>query len=145
MRRCLALAAAVLLSAVFVAAAAAERITVDVDMGNVRSGPGTSYEVIWRVERNHPLTVIKRSGDWYYFRDFEGDKGWIHRSIISSRPAVIVVKNSCNIRSGPGTNHDIAFIAERGVPFIRKATKGKWINVLHEDGESGWIHKSLVW
>jgi SH3-like domain-containing protein len=126
-------------------AVSAQRMTVDVSTANIRSGPGTNYDVLWKVERHHPVEVIRKSGDWYYFRDFEGDKGWVYDDLVRKMDSVIVIKDKCNVRSGPGTNHDIVFTVERGVPFKVLDRKGNWIRIQHADGDKGWIHKMLVW
>lgn len=128
-----------------VGAASAQRMTVDVSTANIRSGPGTHYDVLWKVERYHPIEVIRKSGNWYYFRDFEGDKGWVYDDLVKKVSSVIVVKDKCNVRSGPGTNNDIVFTVERGVPFKVMDRKGNWIRIQHADGDKGWIHKMLVW
>jgi SH3-like domain-containing protein len=86
--------------------ASAERLAVSAPVANIRSGPGTSHNVLWKVEKYFPLRVIEKSGDWYHFEDFftvekgipfkvlnrdgswihiehaDGDKGWIHKSLI---------------------------------------------------------------
>ena len=86
---------------VFSSAAWAERLAVSVSVANVRSGPGENYDVLWEIEEYHPLDVIKKSGQWYQFRDFEGDEGWIHKSLVRNIPSIITKKERCNIRSGP--------------------------------------------
>ncbi len=135
----------VLLLFVGVGAVSAQRITVDVPTANIRSGPGTNYDILWKVERHHPLEVIRKSGDWFYFQDFEGDKGWVYDNLVKKMPSVIVVKDKCNVRSGPGTDTDIVFTVERGVPFKVLERKGNWIHIQHADGDKGWIHEMLIW
>ncbi len=129
----------------YAGAASAERLRVEVNSARVRSGPGTEHKILWEVEKYHPLEVIKKKGSWYYFRDFEGDKGWIFKKLVRKAPSVIIIKDKCNVRSGPGTNFPILFTVERGVPFRVLKRKESWINVRHSDGDKGWIHKSLVW
>ena len=136
---------AVVLIAVTAGLAQAERMTVDVPVANVRSGPGAKYDVIWKVEKYHPVMIVKKSGAWYRIRDFERDEGWIHKSLLDGRPAVITSKDKCNVRSGPGTRHAVVFTVEKGVPFKVLERKSEWIHVQHEDGDQGWIHRSLVW
>lgn len=127
------------------AMASAERLSVSVPIANVRSGPGTKYEVLWQIQKYHPLSIIKTSGSWYYFRDFEGDQGWIHQSLINKTSSIITKKKDNNIRSGPGTTFKILFTVEKGVPFKIIGQKGSWIHIQHADGDKGWIHQSLVW
>lgn len=128
-----------------VATAQAERMTVRSSIANIRSGPGTNYDVIWNVEKNHPLFILEKDGAWYRFRDFEGDEGWIHKSLLGDTPAVITDKPECNVRNGPGTNHEIRFTVEKGIPFKLIEREGNWLHVEHADGDRGWIHDSLVW
>ena len=127
------------------ATASAERLAVSAPVANIRSGPGTSHTVLWKVEKYFPLRVIEKSGEWYHFEDFEGDKGWVHQSLVSKISAVVTKNDACNIRSGPGTNHKIIFTVEKGIPFKVLNRKGTWIHIEHADGDKGWIHKSLIW
>ena len=127
------------------AAFAAERLTVSVSDANIRSGPGTKYDIIWKVNKYYPIKVIKKVGSWFRFVDFEGDEGWIKSSLVRRIPAVITIKENCNIRTGPGTQYSIAFQAEKGVAFKILSRKGRWIHVQHADGDRGWIYNTLVW
>ena len=125
--------------------AMAERLAVSASVANIRSGPGTEYDIIWKVETHHPIQIIKKSGAWYRFRDFEQDEGWIHKSLVSKIRTVITKKKKSNIRSGPGTRHKIVFTAEKGSPFRVIKSKGSWISIEHADGDKGWIYEALVW
>ncbi|RLC23540.1 MAG: hypothetical protein DRH21_06905 [Deltaproteobacteria bacterium] len=135
----------IVLLIIFSSAALAERLSVAPSIANIRSGPGTKYDVLWQVAKYHPILVLKKTGNWYHFRDFEDDKGWIHKSLVRKIPSVITNKENCNVRSGPGTKYKILFATEKGVPFKILKRKGNWIHVQHADGDKGWIHKSLVW
>jgi SH3-like domain-containing protein len=123
----------------------AQRYAVSASVANIRSGPGTQHEILWQVERYYPVLVVEKKGSWFRFKDFEDDEGWIHSNLIRKIPAVITVAPRCNLRSGPGTNYDIVYTAERGVPFKVLTAKGSWLNVLHAKRGKSWIHKSLVW
>lgn len=135
----------IVLLIIFSSTAFAERLSVAPSVANIRSGPGTKYDVLWQVAKYHPILVLKKTGTWYHFRDFEDDKGWIHKSLVRKISTVITNKNKCNLRSGPGTKFKILFTTEKGVPFKILKRKGNWIHVQHADGDKGWIHKSLVW
>ena len=132
--------------AVFVGTVWAERMSVNAAKANIRSGPGTDqYDVLWEVERYYPVDVIRTQGEWMFFRDFEGDEGWIHGSLLGKAATVITRSDLVNIRSGPGTQNDIVFKAERGVPFQVVKRQGDWIHIRSGAGDEGWIHKNLVW
>ena len=130
---------------VFTGVASAERLAVALSVANIRSGPGQNHELLWEVEKYHPIDVFQKSGQWYNFRDFEGDKGWIHKSLVGKVPSVITQKENCRIRSGPGQSFAILFTVEKGVPFKVIQRKNSWIQIQHADGDKGWVYQSLVW
>ncbi len=123
----------------------AERLSVTANIANVRATPSRDGKVMWQIEKFHPLQIIEKQGQWYLFEDFEKDRGWIYGSLLADIRTVIVDKDNCNVRSGPGTDHEIRFTVDRGVPFRVMEEKGKWLHVIHADGDQGWIHQSLVW
>lgn len=112
---------------------------------NIRSGPGTNYEVLWTVRKYCPLKILKKQGDWYYFKDFAHDRGWIHKSLVAYVPSLVVKADKANVRSGPGKKYPLVFRAMKGVSFKVIKADGKWVRVKHEDGETGWIFRSLLW
>lgn len=122
-----------------------ERCAVSASIANIRQGPGTSYDILWRVEKYYPVIVKERKGDWVKFEDFEKDQGWIHESLLNSTQTVVVKENNCNVREGPGTNYPVLFKAQKGVPFKALETKDNWVRIKHADGDTGWIYKPLVW
>ena len=124
----------------------AQRVSVSVRAANVRVGPGTKYAIAWeRLDRYYPLIVLSSSNSWYYVKDYENDMGWINKSVVSKVASVITKKDNCNVRSGAGTGYKIVFVVDNGVPFKVLKRKGSWIQIKHADGDTGWIHKSLVW
>jgi len=122
-----------------------ERLCIESKIANIRSGPGTDNEVLWQVERYHPINIVEKKGKWYRFTDFEGDSGWVHDSLVGKTRSVITIKDECNVRTGPGTDNSVTFLVEKGVPFKVLARKGNWLNIEHSDGDTGWIYKTLVW
>lgn len=125
--------------------ALAERWAVRVNKCNVRSGPGENFDVIWQVEKYYPLDIKDSKGKWRFFKDVDGDEGWIHTDMLNKADTVVAKKDKCNVRSGPGTKNSITFIAEKGIPFKVLSRKKPWIQIEHADGDRGWIHESLVW
>jgi SH3-like domain-containing protein len=134
-----------ILTFLFCSQALAERWAVNADKCNVRSGPGEEFEVIWQVEKYYPVDVIDGKDKWRFFRDVDGDEGWIHEDLLNKLDTIIIVKDHCNIRSGPGKEHNVTFIAEKGIPFRVVNRQKEWIEIEHADGDRGWVHSSLVW
>ncbi len=102
-------------------------------------------QVVLVVPRNYPLTILSATGDYYQVRDFSGREGWIEKGSMDSVKSVVVKVRSGNIRTGPGTEHEIHLRANRGVAFRVLEEKTEWLRVEHESGRQGWIHKMLVW
>lgn len=139
-----------LLTAVFAvlvlpAIGSAERLSVTSPVANIRSGPGTAYDVLWQIEQYHPIIVIQKTGPWYRFRDYQGDTGYIHRSLVGPVDTVITDSDKCNVRSGPGTQYPVVFTVGDGIPFKVIERKNNWMRIVHADGDGGWIYRSLVW
>jgi SH3-like domain-containing protein len=126
-------------------AAASQRMAVKSKMANIRAKPSLQADMLWQVEKYYPLLILEKKGEWYRFKDFEGDVGWIHSSLVDNAPTVIVRVNRANVRADAGTQYDLVFDAEKGTPFKVLEKKGHWIKVQHEDGDGGWIFDSLVW
>lgn len=124
---------------------AQQRLSVQKPTVHVRSGPGTQYSTLWDAEQNYPVQVVETKNNWVRFKDFEGYEGWIYRPLLGTTEAVVAKQARVNVRSGPGTNHEIAFIVEKGVPFQVLTRKGDWVKVQHADGDQGWIKKDLLW
>jgi SH3-like domain-containing protein len=128
-------------------AAWAERMAVSVPEANMRSGPGMQYDSLWKAEQFTPVEVMDKdpTGEWLFFKDFEGTKAWVSKSLVGKIDSVITKNDLCNIRKEPSTNADVIFKAERGVPFKVVKRQKDWIQIQHADGDIGWIHKDLVW
>lgn len=128
----------------------AQMLSVDGENVNLRSGPGTKYQVKWEYGKGFPLKVISKKGDWVKVSDFENDSGWIYKPLLSKKGHMIVKafkdKNKrINIRSGPGTRYQVVGKAYYGVVFETLAQQNGWAKVRHESGLVGWIKRTLVW
>ena len=123
----------------------AQRLAVSASRANIRSGPGSQHDVMWQVEKYYPFEVLKKEKKWIHFKDFEGDRGWLHESLVGKINTVVTTRATSNIRSGPGKENEIRYTVERGTPFKVTGKKGNWLKIEHAKGYRGWIYKSLVW
>ncbi|OGR18267.1 MAG: hypothetical protein A2X81_02500 [Desulfobacterales bacterium GWB2_56_26] len=127
-------------------AGAADYLTVTTDNANVRTGAGTNYPSSMELFQGYPLKVLKKVGEWYQVADFENDSGWIHQSVVKKGDSAIVNSDkSVNMRSEPSTESAVVADVERGVVVTVLATKGKWTQVRHASGTTGWIFAPLLW
>ena len=52
------------------------------DRCNVRSKPGTKEKILFTVEKGIPFKVLQSKDSWLNVEHADGDKGWIHRSLV---------------------------------------------------------------
>ncbi|WP_028323337.1 SH3 domain-containing protein [Desulfatirhabdium butyrativorans] len=125
--------------------ALADRLSVTVREANVRSGPSLDSRVLWRADLYYPVQIIRKQGEWIQFRDYEGDQGWIHQSVVGPAPSVITIKENCNVRANPSLEAAVLFTLESGIPLKVSRKDGKWLYVETGFGKKGWIFDALVW
>lgn len=124
---------------------AAEFASVKKDGVNIRSGPSTKNAVLWEVFKGFPLKILKTEGQWVQTVDFEGDKGWVFSSLLSSEKTMIVKVDSANMRGGPSKDYDIIASVKKGVVFKPLAIQGNWVKVSYKEDLTGWIYNQLLW
>lgn len=123
-------------------------LCVNVPKANLRSGPGTQYEKSWHVFKYMPFKKLSSKGNWYKIQDVDGDKHWVYKKLITDKFDCAVVKvDEANIRSGAGTNYAKKSFspAIKYDSFKVLARKGKWVKLVDEFGNTGWIFRKLVW
>ncbi|GGC85047.1 hypothetical protein GCM10007216_14680 [Thalassobacillus devorans] len=65
-------------------AQSAGKVTVDVDIANIRSGPSTSNDMIAQAKQGETLTKLDESGEWVKIQLNNGDTGWIAGWLVST-------------------------------------------------------------
>lgn len=124
---------------------------------NVRSGPGTTYSKVARVNQSQLFGVIKESGGWYNISLGSGKTGWIagwlvtvktqNKPVTRSDPGTktapgtfLVVKGSnVNVRSGAGTSFSVIMKVKAGDRFSVIKKSGDWYMVILPGNKQGWI------
>lgn len=112
---------------------------------NLRSGPATTYPILWELGEGFPLVVLKKKRSWLKVKDFEGDTGWVYRKLTSNRPHLIVKKKQVNIRKTPNPHSPVIGKANYGVVFSTLKRYKGWAKVKHQSGLVGWIERDLLW
>jgi SH3-like domain-containing protein len=123
---------------------AADYVSVNSSGVNLRSGPDTSYSILFELPEGYPLKVVERQGQWLKVSDFENDEGWIYEPLVSSERYVIVTVEQGNVRSGPSINNNKIGSVVREVILRQIGRDGDWIQFEHPKLK-GWIHSKLVW
>ena len=120
---------------------------------NVRSGPKANDTILFTLQSTYPLAVIDKKGRRVKVTDYEGDSGWIHEGLLSTKSYVIVNLKSINLRSEPGLDSSgkpigkMLFTAPKGVVFevIGVDKKSGWLHLRHADGDDAWCSAKIVW
>ncbi|RYD06627.1 hypothetical protein N752_02860 [Desulforamulus aquiferis] len=136
-------------------AEAAQLAISSVDKLNLRSSPNTSSAIVGQINKGDRLTVTGKSGDWYKIQF--GDKtAWVAGWLVSVQDTAVsrgttsnqgkiaeVTGTTLNIRSGPGTNFNIAGSAKKGDKLTILAQNGDWYQIQFGNIK-GWVANWLV-
>lgn len=139
--------------------------TVNAHNVNIRPGPGTQYEPpLTRVDKGTRLTVLAQEGDWFQVELPQGGKGWIAGWLVviqrdpsysdtvlrefalppGATRAALVMKDTVNVRSGPGVDHEIVGRLSLGQQVAILNEHHGWFEVCLPEGGSGWLAGRLV-
>ena len=119
----------------------AEIMTVSFSGTEMRS----ASKVVTKVATFIPLEVLEKGAEYYKVEDYRGRTGWVHRSLLSSKPGIVVTGDLANVRRGPGTNHPVIFQLSKGDSCRLLSKQEKWLEVQSADGRKGWVADFLTW
>jgi uncharacterized protein YgiM (DUF1202 family) len=126
---------------------------------NLRSGPGTSFRVIQRMENGLRVEELERQGSWSNVALPGGATGWTYRKYTKPAPAAVSVapKPSAktlivndpndgwlNLRSGPGTSFRVIQRMENGLRVEELERQGSWTNVALPGDVTGWAYRKYM-
>lgn len=98
---------------------------------NVRATQSTSSSVVASLAKGSYVTLLSKSGNWWYLEYADGKYGYSHADYIktvssSAAASVNITYGTLNVRAGAGTSYTI----------VGSLNKGKWVVVLSES--NGW-------
>lgn len=59
------------------------QVIVIVTIANIRSGPGTNYQIVGSAKQGEKLIVLEEEGEWYNVELPDGKIGWVHKKLVS--------------------------------------------------------------
>lgn len=117
-------------------------VSLAADEVNVRFGPGKQYPINWVYTREGlPVTIIAEFDTWRKIRDHEGDEGWVHSSLLSSRRTIMVRGEVRELRRTPDATSRVVLRAEPGVIGQLFDCDDDWCRV-EIAGRRGWLPRS---
>ena len=120
-------------------------VSVDRNTVNLRASASTNATILFELGKGYPLKVISRKGSWLEVRDFENDKGWVHRPLVGNTAHLVVKVDSANVRSAPNTSSRILGKVEYGELLRTLDRRSQWVRVQRESGAQGWVSRALLW
>jgi len=119
---------------------------------NVRSGPGTSYDILRRVYPGDRVESIEQKGRWVRIGLQGGGTGWVSGNFLKRianfsggmRTVVQTSDGYLNLRRGPGTAHGILRRIYPGDQVFVLSQQGNWLRVRTETDAEGWVYGKYV-
>ena len=112
----------------------------------VRAGPAMRYPVKWVYKRDHmPVEIIQEFENWRKIRDFEGDEGWVHSSLLTGdRTALVRAEDMIPLREGfSGDARMVARLEPMVIARLDKCIES-WCRV-KTGSYHGWVERNFLW
>ncbi len=112
---------------------------------NLRTGPGVRYPIIWKYLRQGlPVEITAEFEHWRRIRDWQGEEGWIHRSMLSGQRTLIVTDKTRDLRHRPRSDAPVIARLSPGVLGTINHCEDMWCFVEFSDHE-GWLSRNEFW
>lgn len=112
---------------------------------NLRTGPGRQFPVRWVFTRQGlPLRIVDEADVWRKVEDPDGDVGWLHASLLSSRRTVMVVGGIREMRRTPSSAARVVARLAPGVIGRLLSCEAVWCLVEVADLR-GWLRRDELW
>jgi SH3-like domain-containing protein len=121
-------------------------VTIKASEANSRKGPGAQYPIAYVYNYKWlPVEIIAEYEQWRQIKDYNGDEGWIHSSILSGRRSIIITGKEPQLLYKSNNLHAkiVAKLMPNLVCSLNKCIKS-WCKVKCQD-HSGWVSRSVVW
>lgn len=121
-------------------------VSLDSQKVYVRSGPALRYPIKWVFKRKGlPVEIVQEFDAWRKIRDFEGEEGWIHSSLLSGRRSVLIQSDDL-VPMHEGFSADSRLMAKLEPHVVALVDKcvGDWCR-LEKDGYKGWVQRKFLW
>ena len=112
---------------------------------NVRSGPSKEYPIKFIYKKKFlTVEILDSWANWKKVKDFNGNSGWIHVSLLSGKKTAInKIKDSVIFTSDTIYSKPLVRVDRGRLLFIKKC-KINWCKV-NSGNYLGWIKKKSLW
>lgn len=120
-------------------------VSLKSDTINVRVGPGKRYPIRWVYKRKDlPIEVIEEFGHWRKIRDYHGDEGWTHHTLLSGKRTAMVMKRQRAIHLSPDEKSQVIANLSPEVPALVLSCNTAWCHVVVREYD-GWMKRTFLW
>lgn len=110
---------------------------------NVRSGPGTNYPIkfVFKLQ-GMPIHVISEYDNWNEIKDFEGQTGWISKSLLTKKRTLMVrtTRSFVNMHQKNSEKSRVIFRLENNVIGDYLKCLKEWCAIKVKN-KKGWVRK----
>jgi SH3-like domain-containing protein len=126
------------------ATSAAGIVTTSYGSLNVRRSAGAGGEIVSRLGSGSYVTLISKTGNWWYVEYAAGAYGYASADYIQYVYGTWPLKvstsyGSLNVRSGPGTSHGIIGKIARGHIVIALSEANGWYRIVFNGSNVGYV------
>jgi len=115
---------------------AKERLKVNVDLLNVRTGAGTNFSIQRKLYFGDIVEKIGEDGVWYQIAANE----WVHSSYVDKLIMLTINVSVLNVRSGAGTGFSVKRQLHLGDIVTKIGESNGWYKIAEDE----WIHSDYV-
>ncbi len=115
---------------------------------NVRRSASSSSNVIDSLYKGSYVTLMYKSGDWWYVEFDDGEYGFCHSDYIrgvSSEPRKVkTASGNLNVRSGAGTSYRRIDSLTSGETVLVLSSSGGWSRILYNGSNLGYVSSGYL-
>ncbi len=121
----------------------AAKVTLTSGKLNVRSEADKTSKIISTLNNGDYVTLISKSGDWWYIEYSENKYGYCHENYLKEvygvNKQVNIQSGTLNVRKGDGTQYAVKGNLNKNEEVIELWTKGDWSYILYGGSEKGFV------
>lgn len=115
------------------------------DEVNLRTGPGTRYPIEWVFRKEGvPVEITAEFDVWRRVRDWEGSEGWVHKSTLTGKRALLVTGGTRNVYDEASDGSPVVARVEAGTVGQILSCQPAWCRAKFGDVK-GYLPKGQFW
>lgn len=115
---------------------------------NIRQSASTNSAIISSLYKGNYITLISKSGSWWYVEYAKGKYGYAHADYITTisgnAKTVNITSGTLNVRSGAGTSYSRIGSLTKGEIVISLSTSNGWSKILYSGTKTGYVSESYL-